>query len=156
MAAIGKNGTLWPRPIRIGSIRQKRRPCFAFMVVGKRCVGRAGRRQDGLHYGGRHAVRIDEFLKRLRSFFAVEINMGDARMRGEESRKIIGDFACNGGVQTARAHAGLQNVPQRNFAISQKRKKLAVGKRPVFYGEQIFDEGPEKIARMRVILPRFE
>jgi len=58
-------------------------------------------------------------------------------------------------IEAAAAGTGMQHVPQRNTARLQPLQPLPIGKIPR-KAEQLGQNRPERVARMRVILLRFE
>ena len=86
---------------------------------------------------------------------AVEEHMPDLRAGAEQAGEIIGldAVAIDRAIQAARAAAARDHVPQRHSGIVEPRQAFLVGQLESG-AEQPAHDGPERVARMGVVLRR--
>ena len=132
-----------------------RRPTLrAFAQSHARVRGTGGRQRRHMQIGAalRRQMRQNlppEYRQRLAAVQSHRANGGKAR---QHPRHIVAPFVANGGVQTARALAFRQHIPQRNSPRPQRRDSAGI-RRIRLRARQGGGNAPEAVLRMRVIFP---
>src|SRR6185369_126512 len=139
---------------------QQETPAFELARARNRRIRRTRRRQVELRDARAQAgiePRQDVAAERLLGSAAVQRDRPDGRMRGEQSRNVVRDFAVanDGTVQAAAALTAFEHIPDADAAALQARNALRVHQLRSGI-EQFAHERPEQVVLVAVGLAQLE